>query len=64
MTSANKPLQAREAFTKTLSKDLYEKRVSGVKGVACFNGPYEFSAGAQYEGPVNVKLDWDMYNTE
>ncbi|KNG51991.1 hypothetical protein DDE82_006946 [Stemphylium lycopersici] len=55
---------ARKSFTKTLSKDLYEKRVAGVKGVVCFNGPYEFSAGAQYEGPVNVKFVWDIYNTD
>ncbi|RYO13356.1 hypothetical protein AA0111_g12257 [Alternaria arborescens] len=55
---------AREAFTKSLSKDLYEKRVAGVKGVACYNGPYAFSSGASYEGPITVKFEWDMYNTD
>jgi hypothetical protein len=62
--SADKSPKAREAFTKSLSKDLYEKRVAGVKGVACYNGPYAFSSGASYEGPVTVKFEWDMYNTE
>jgi hypothetical protein len=45
-------------------RDLYERRVAGVKGIACFNGPYAFSKGAVYEGPVTIDFKWDIYNTE
>jgi hypothetical protein len=46
-------------------KDLYAKKPSAtVKGIACFNSPYGFSAGAVYEGPINIKYKWDVYNTE
>lgn len=46
-------------------KDLYaQKSPSNVKGIACYNGPYSFSSGAKYEGPINIKFKWDMYNTE
>jgi hypothetical protein len=46
-------------------KDLYAKKTpASVKGIACFNGPYAFSAGANYEGPINIKYKWDVYNTE
>ncbi|KAH7090625.1 hypothetical protein FB567DRAFT_590007 [Paraphoma chrysanthemicola] len=57
--------KAREAFTQELAKDLYDKRYpAAVKGIACYNGPYEFSKGANYEGPINVKFKWDIYNTD
>ncbi|KAL1793761.1 hypothetical protein ACET3X_008743 [Alternaria dauci] len=55
---------ARESFTKKLVQDLWSKKVPGTKGVACYNGPYSFSGGASYEGPVAVKFEWDMYNTD
>jgi hypothetical protein len=46
-------------------KDLYAKKTPNtVKGIACFNGPYGFSAGAVYEGPITIKYDWDVYKTE
>ncbi|KAH6642731.1 hypothetical protein C7974DRAFT_409265 [Boeremia exigua] len=56
---------ARTAFTQELVKDLYNHRSpSTIKGVACYNGPYEFSSGAHYEGPVSVNFKWDIYHTD
>jgi hypothetical protein len=50
---------------KEMIVDLYNAREpKSAKGVACFNGPYSFSSGAHYEGPINIKMEWDMYNTD
>ncbi|GIZ41164.1 hypothetical protein CKM354_000447900 [Cercospora kikuchii] len=57
--------QARRAFTPEMAKDLYEKKAyAGIKGVACFNGPYSWSAGSHYEGPIDINFKWDIYHTD
>ncbi|CAK1358653.1 hypothetical protein CB0940_06766 [Cercospora beticola] len=57
--------QARRAFTPEMAKDLYLKKVSsGIKGVACFNGPYSWAPGSRYEGPIDINFKWDIYHTD
>ncbi|KAF4550843.1 Hypothetical protein D9617_15g041930 [Elsinoe fawcettii] len=57
--------EARRHFTPVMAKDLYVKRVAGVKGVSCHNGPYAISPGAKVQGPINIKFKWDVgYNTD
>ncbi|USW50254.1 hypothetical protein Slin15195_G035730 [Septoria linicola] len=49
--------EARRAFTPEMVKDLYEKKGDPkVRGMACFNGPYAWTAGSHYEGPANIKF--------
>lgn len=49
-----------------MAKDLWiKKNDPKVRGIACFNGPYEWAPGSQYDGPANIEFKWDVgHNVE
>lgn len=50
--------------TNSFCPDLADRFVFLRSGVACFNGPYQWAAGSKYEGPANIKFQWDAYNSD